>query len=255
MARLAGKVAVITGGAGGIGRAAGAVFAEQGAKVVLVDIDEPGLKKAARSIKNKPVKCVTADVSKPVQVRGYVQAALDNFGRIDVFVSNAGVEGVVKGISRYPDRVFDKVMAVNVKGAWLGLKHVIPQMKKTGGGSIIITSSYAGIRGVAGVSAYVASKHALVGLTRAVALECAGMGIRVNAINPGPVDDRMMQSMEGGIAPDDQGWAREMIRKGIPLKRYGEPQEVAKVMLFLASDESSFCTGGVYVIDGGISAR
>jgi len=255
MARLADKVAVITGGAGGIGRAAAELFAAEGAKVVLVDIDEAGLRQAARRLGKKAVKWVAADVSKPAQVEKYVQAALDHYGRIDIFVSNAGVEGAVRHITRYPTRTFDKVMAVNVKGAWLGLKQVIPVMKERGGGSIIITSSYAGIRGTTGVSAYVASKHALVGLTRAAALECAGLGIRVNAVNPGPIDDRMMHALASRIAPEDQGRARETIRKGIPLKRYGTPAEVAQLMLFLAGEESRFCTGGVYVIDGGISAR
>ena len=254
MTRLREKVCVITGGAGGIGRAAGALFLAEGAKVVLVDIDEAGLQETARALKSKALECVTADVSKPAQVRKYVRAALDRFGRIDAFVSNAGVEGTVKSIPRYPDRVFDQVMAVNVKSAWLGLKQIIPQMKNTGG-SIIITSSYAGLRGVVGVSAYVASKHALIGLMRSAALECAHLGIRVNAVAPGPIDDRMMHSLEQDMAPQEQERARERIRRGVPLKRYGTPQEAAQVMLFLASDESGFCTGGVYVMDGGISAR
>lgn len=255
MSRLLGKVAIITGGSGGIGMAAGALFAQEGARILLVDVDENALQKAVDRIKGKSVSYAVADVTEPLQVQAYVRTAAERYGGIDIFLSNAGIEGVVKKLTNYPTEVFDKVMAVNVRGAWLGLKYVIPQMERRGGGSIIITSSYAGVKGTTGVSAYVASKHAVVGLMRAAALECVSQGIRVNTVNPGPIDTPMMHSLakESGLGGEEK--AMHLIRKSIPMKRYGTPEEVAQLMLFLASDESRFCTGGVYMVDGGTSAR
>jgi len=149
---------------------------------------------------------------------------------------------------------------VNVRGVWLGLKYAIPAMRARGGGSIIITSSAAGIHGSAGISAYTTSKHAVIGLMRTVALDCAPWGIRVNTVNPAPIETRMMRSLEemrttvAGAAMT-VAQTKEAIAARIPLRRYGAPEEVARLMLFLASDESSFCTGGVYMVDGGSSAR
>ncbi len=151
-------------------------------------------------------------------------------------------------------------MAVNVRGVWLGLKYVIPVMARRGGGSIVITSSTAGIRGTIGTSAYTTSKHAVIGLMRTAALECAPLGIRVNTVNPAPIETRMMRSIEQMRASQATGGSitveqvKEASASRIPLKRYGAPEEVARLMLFLASDESSFCTGGVYMVDGGTSA-
>jgi NAD(P)-dependent dehydrogenase (short-subunit alcohol dehydrogenase family) len=167
---------------------------------------------------------------------------------------------VLQPIPDYPIDVFDQVMAVNVRAVWLGLRCVIPVMRSRGGGSIIITSSTAGIRGSVGLSAYTTSKHAVIGLMRSAALECAPLGIRVNTINPAPIETRMMRSLEEMRASQAGGVLTtiEHIKHGfasrIPLKRYGAPEEVARLMLFLASDESSFCTGGVYMVDGGSSA-
>jgi NAD(P)-dependent dehydrogenase (short-subunit alcohol dehydrogenase family) len=151
-------------------------------------------------------------------------------------------------------------MAVNVTGVWLGLKYVIPAMGNRGGGSIVITSSTAGIGGTAGMSAYVTSKHAVIGMMRTAALECAPLGIRVNTVNPAPIETRMMRSLEEmRVAAADSlevtvERTKQAYEARIPLQRYGDPEEVAKLMLFLASDESSFCTGGVYMVDGGRSA-
>ena len=160
-----------------------------------------------------------------------------------------------KPITDYAIDTFDKVMAVNVRGVWLGLKYAAPEIAKRGGGSIVITSSVAGVRGAAGVSAYIASKHAVIGLMRTAALEMAAKKIRVNTVNPAPVDTRMMRSLEAGFQPDDPGQAKEMMSAMVPLQRYAEPVEVARIMLFLASDESSYCSGGVYMVDGGMTAR
>jgi NAD(P)-dependent dehydrogenase (short-subunit alcohol dehydrogenase family) len=156
--------------------------------------------------------------------------------------------------------MFDQVMAVNVRGVWLGLKYVIPAMRERGGGSIVITSSTAGIGGTAGMSAYTTSKHAVIGMMRTAAIECAPLGIRVNTVNPAPIETRMMRSLEEMrvAAADDSEVTVERTKKAysarIPLQRYGDPEEVAKLMLFLASEDSSYCTGGVYMVDGGRSA-
>jgi len=146
------------------------------------------------------------------------------------------------------------VLAVNVRGVWLGLKYIIPEMKNRGGGSIVITSSVAGIKGTPGVSAYVTSKHAVIGMMRTAALECAPFNIRVNTVNPAPIDTRMMRSLEEGFAPGAGTQAKQNFSNWVPFKRYGTPEEVAQVMLFLASEDSRYCSGGVYMVDGGVSA-
>ena len=260
MARLTGKIALITGGAGGIGQAAAKIFTAEGARVVLVDLDEAALQSAVQSIGEDLASYVVADVTQPEQVQSYVNAAVERWGGVDIFLANAGIEGTLSPIPDYPVEIFDRVMAVNVRGVWLGLKYVIPVMRDRGGGSIVITSSTAGIGGSAGISAYVPSKHAVIGLMRTAALECAPLGIRVNTVNPAPIETRMMRSMEEmRVAAADSSavtvqQTKQATAARIPLQRYGNPEEVAKLMLFLASDESSFCTGGVYMVDGGRSA-
>ena len=259
MARLAGKTAVITGGAGGIGRAAARLFVEEGARVLLVDLDETALREAAQAAGTPAASYVVADTAQPEAVRRFVEVAVERYGGIDVFLANAGIEGRVSPIVDYPLDVFDQVMAVNVRGVWLGLKYVIPVMSRRGGGSIVITSSTAGIRGTLGTSAYTTSKHAVIGMMRTAALECAALGIRVNTVNPAPIETRMMRSLEAmrAAAPAERPLTPQQVKAAgaarIPLKRYGAPEEVARIMLFLASDESSFCTGGVYMVDGGVS--
>jgi NAD(P)-dependent dehydrogenase (short-subunit alcohol dehydrogenase family) len=259
MARLAGKVAVITGGAGGIGRAAAKLLTEEGAKVLLVDVNQAALQDAVQTIGSTVASYIVADTTQPAQVQHFVQTAVERYGGIDIFLANAGIEGVLQSITDYPIEVFDQVMAVNVRAVWLGLKYVIPVMRTRGGGSIVMTSSTAGIRGGIGLSPYTTSKHAVIGLMRAAALECAPLGIRVNTVNPAPIETRMMRSLEEMRASSAGGAISvEQIKQGfasrIPLQRYGTPEEVARLMLFLASDESSFCTGGVYMVDGGTSA-
>lgn len=252
--RLDGKVAIITGGSGGIGIAAGALFSAEGAWVLLVDLNETALQEAVASIGREAVSYAVADVTKPEEIQRYVQIAAERYGGVDIFLNNAGIEGEIKPIVEYDIDNFDQVIAVNVKGVWLGLKYVMPEMEKRGGGSIIITSSISGIEGGKGMSAYVTSKHAVVGLMRTAALEGAEHGIRVNTVNPAPIETRMMRSLESQSVDGDAEAAKERIRSGLPLKRYGTPEEVANIMLFLSSDESQFCTGGVYMIDGGVSA-
>jgi NAD(P)-dependent dehydrogenase (short-subunit alcohol dehydrogenase family) len=252
MKRLEKKVAIITGGAGSIGKATAKLFIDEGARVMLVDLKEDDLKKAQEELNSDNVHYIAADVSKTEDVKKYAQKAKDLFGKVDVFFNNAGIEGQVKPITDYPVEEFDKVMAVNVRGVWLGMKYIIPLIKD--GGSILITSSVAGLMGTANVSAYVASKHALNGITRSLALELAGRNVRVNAINPSPVDNRMMRSLEAGFSPDDSENAKSQFEQMIPLGRYGTNDDIAHLALFLASDDSSFITGAIHAIDGGMTA-
>jgi NAD(P)-dependent dehydrogenase (short-subunit alcohol dehydrogenase family) len=260
MVRLEGKVAVITGATGGIGRAAARLFVDEGARLALVDLDETALQETVRSIGEDRASYTVADVTQPDQTQAYVNAAVNRWGGIDVFLANAGIEGSMSPIPDYPIDVFDRVMAVNVRGVWLGIKYVVPVMSQRGGGSIVITSSTAGIGGTPAMSAYTTSKHAVVGLMRSAALEGAPLGIRVNTVNPAPIETRMMRSIEEMrlATLDDSNISIEQVKEAtaarIPLERYGNPEEVARLMLFLASDDSSFCTGGVYMVDGGRSA-
>jgi len=201
MAKLDGRVAIITGGSGGIGRAAAKRFVDEGAQVLLVDIEERALREAIGAIGETRASFVCADVTSDDDTQRYVKTALDRYGRIDILLANAGIEGKFKPIPEYPIEVFDRVIAVNVRGVWLGLKHVIPMMAKGGGGSIVITSSTAGIHGYPAASAYVTSKHAVIGMMRTAALECAPLKIRVNTVNPAPIETRMMRSIEEQMAP------------------------------------------------------
>ncbi len=260
MARLEGKVAVITGATGGIGRAAARLFADEGARVALVDLDEAALQETVQSIGEDRASYTVADVTQPGQAQTYINEAVNRWGGVDALLANAGIEGALSPIPDYPIDVFDRVMAVNVRGVWLGIKYAIPAMRERGGGSIVITSSTAGIGGAPDMSAYTTSKHAVIGLMRTAALEGAPFGIRVNTVNPAPIETRMMRSIEEMrvAAMDDAAITVELAKQAfaerIPLQRYGNPEEVARLMLFLASDDSSFCTGGVYMVDGGRSA-
>jgi NAD(P)-dependent dehydrogenase (short-subunit alcohol dehydrogenase family) len=254
MTRLANKVVVLTGAGSGIGLAAVKLFAQEGAKLMLAGRNEAALASAVKAAGEGNAAYIVADVSKPEDNQRLIKAAEQKFGGIDAFVANAGVEGATASIVDYPIDAFDQVMAVNVRGVFLGLKYAIPALKKRGG-SIIITSSIGGIKARGqGNSAYIASKHAEIGLMRTATTECAPFNIRVNCVLPGPTDTRMMHNIEEGRSPGAPEKAREMIVAGLPLKRYGTAEEIASLMLFLVSDESSICTGGVYTADGGLSA-
>jgi NAD(P)-dependent dehydrogenase (short-subunit alcohol dehydrogenase family) len=246
---------VITGGAGGIGIAAAKRFVAEGAKVLLVDLDEQALVEASNEVGSNVSAYCVADVSQKADTERYVQQAVDVFGGVDIYLANAGIEGLVTPFLEQTEAMFDQVMAVNVKGVWLGVQSMFPVMQARGGGSIIITSSVAGIKGASMLAPYVTSKHAVVGLMRSAALAGAEHNIRVNTVNPSPVETRMMRSLEAGMMPDDLNAAHDLMSANIPLGRYAEPADIANMMLFLASDEGAFMTGGVYMADGGSSAR
>lgn len=253
MKKLENKVAIITGGAGSIGKITAQLFLEEGAKVMLVDLTEDTLKTVVQEINSEHLKYCVADVSKAVDVENYINETVKLFGKIDVFFNNAGIEGDIKPITDYSEEIFDEVIAINVKGIWLGNKYALPQMKD--GSSIIITSSLSGILGSTNLSGYIASKHAVVGIMRSTAIEVASRKIRVNSIHPGPVNNRMMRSIEEGEVEGHAEEVKKHIENTIPFGRYAEPIEIAKLVLFLASDDSQYITGATHVIDGGMSAQ
>lgn len=253
MKPLNNKKVVITGGAGGIGAATAKRMIAEGAKVLITDLDEDALKKVSKEINSPDLHYIAADVTDEKQVIAYAEKAKKLFGHVDVFFNNAGIEGEVKPLDEYSLDLYHKVIAVNVHGVYYGLRHLFPLMKKKGG-SVIITSSVAGMSGTANVLPYVASKYANIGMMRSAALEGAPHKIRVNTINPSPVDNRMMRSLEEGFAPGEAKAAKDKFEKAIPLGRYAKNEEIAALAVFLASDESSFITGTVNAIDGGMTA-
>lgn len=247
------KVAVVTGGGNGIGRAVCLGFAARGAKVVVVDRDADGAAAVAAEIGKHAIAC-TADVTRTNDVQAYVARALDAFGRIDCFHNNAGIEGRVAPTAEYEEAMFDAIMGVNVKGVFLGLRHVLPVMIGQGGGAVVNTASTAGLIGTPGMPAYVASKHAVIGLTKVAASEVGPLGVRVNAVCPGPISTRMIADIAKQVSPNNPGGVEERYTAGLPLRRYGTAEEVANVVMFLCSDLSGNVTGAQYVVDGGRTA-
>tara|TARA_B100000214_G_scaffold85962_1_gene58873 strand:+ start:391 stop:1155 length:765 start_codon:yes stop_codon:yes gene_type:complete len=254
MKKLDNKVAIITGGAGGIGKATAIEFLNEGSDVLLFDLNESDLKDLCQEIGSNHLSYYAGDVTSFDDNLKAVEIAQEKFGGLDIFIANAGIEGDVKNIEDYDIKKFEQVMDVNVKGPFLGLKASIPALSERGGGSFIITSSIAGMTGSPQIGAYVTSKHAVVGLMKSAAKECAEKNIRVNTVNPSPVETRMMRSLEEGFMPGESEQAKDLMESNIPLGRYGKPEDVAKLMLFLASDDSSFITGSIYAVDGGSTA-
>ncbi|RZS97950.1 SDR family NAD(P)-dependent oxidoreductase [Cecembia calidifontis] len=251
---LKGKYAIITGGAGGIGKATAKLFLNEGAAgILLVDLSEKNLEEAKKELADKRIHTHASNVSKPSDVKAYTDKAVALFGQLDIVFLNAGTEGVVKPLTEYSEEEFDLVMNVNVKGGWLGLKYAFPHMQKAGG-AIMITSSVAGLTGTAKMVAYTTSKHAVIGTMRVAAKEGAPFNIRVNTIHPGPVENRMMRSLEDQMAPG----AGEQVKKGfesmVPLGRYAVNEDIANMAAYLASDNAKYITGATFVVDGGFSA-
>ena len=253
--RLDGRVAVVTGAAGVIGTATIRLLAERGARIVAVDRREDDLETATRDLpaSAQPLP-IAADVTSEDEVADYVRATIDKFGTIDVFYNNAGVEGDIKPITQYPLEAFRRVIDVNVVGVFLGLKHVLPVMLKQNTGSIINTASIAGLIGFPDIAAYSASKHAVIGLTKSAALECAGTGVRVNCVCPGMIDSRMLSSIIQGRNPGNAPVPNDRIVERIPARRLGQPSEVASIVAFLASDDASYVSGSAYTVDGARTA-
>jgi NAD(P)-dependent dehydrogenase (short-subunit alcohol dehydrogenase family) len=249
---FSGKVVLITGAAGGIGKATAKAFAGEGAKLALVDLTQEDLQRVAKELNVSQNDCLLlpADVTVEEEVKSFVQKTKEFFGTIDVFFNNAGVEGKFAMITDNTAENFEQVLNVKVKGSFYGLKHVLAVMIAQKAGSIINSSSVAGLIGVPGLGPYVASNHAIIGLTKTAALESAASGVRVNAVCPAPINTRMMRSIESGAAPENPEAAKEQFSQLIPFGRYGEPEEVAQVVMFLASEGASFISGGSYTIDG-----
>lgn len=253
MGMLDGKVCVITGGSGSIGLATAKAFLDEGANVLLVDLHQDALDSAAEHLRSDRVATCPADVGEVEQTKAFVAAAVSHWGRIDVLFCNAGNAGAIGGIEDYPDDGLDAVFRVHVRGAFLGCKYALPHMAV--GASIIINSSVAGLGGSPGIYAYCTAKHAQVGLMRSLAKELAGRGIRVNSIHPGPIDNAFQTHIEDSFSPMMGGGdATALMNQMIPLGRHGQAEEVAKSVLYLASDMSSFVTGSTLVADGGFTA-
>lgn len=247
---LSGKVVLITGGANGLGAAAARAFLAEGCKVAIVDISTEALTKRAEELgaHEDRLMTISADVSKEEDVKRYVAETISRFTTIDVFFNNAGIEGKVAPIIDQQTEDFDRVMAINVRGCWLGLKYVLPVMYAKKSGSIINTSSIGGlVAGPMPVSPYVTSKFAIHGMTRVVANEAAPYQVRVNSIHPSPANTQMMRSLESG-----SGVSQEDIARSIPLGRYAEGEDIANMVLFLASEKSGFVTGSQFRVDGGM---
>jgi NAD(P)-dependent dehydrogenase (short-subunit alcohol dehydrogenase family) len=231
------------------------LLAERGARIVAVDRKAADLQSAVKALPaSAQALAVPADVTSEDEVAQYVRAAVDQFGTIDVFYNNAGIEGDVAPITKYSLEMFRKVIDVNVVGVFLGLKHVLPVMLKQDKGSIINTASIAGLIGSPHIAVYSASKHAVIGLTKSAAWECTATGVRVNCVCPGMIDSRMLSAIIEGRNPGNAPTPNEKIVERIPARRLGHASEVASIVAFLASDETSYVSGCAYTVDGGRTA-
>ena len=251
MGRLVGKVAIITGGEGSIGMATARAFIAEGASVFLAGISERDLRAGAAELGERAAWQVT-DVTNSGQVKAAVEAAVERFDHLDVVIANAGIKGATGPIAQYPEDSFDQTLAVHVRGAFLLAKHAVPHLSR--GASIIFTSSVVGLTSAPHIAGYSTAKHAQVGLMRTVAAELAPLGIRVNTIHPGPLDNEFQHIVEEAATGTDRAAAATIFDRLIPLGRQAAPEEIARTMLFLASDDSSFMTGATLAVDGGMSS-
>jgi len=251
MTEFTGKVALITGGNAGIGRATAIEFAKHGAKVVITGRREKEGHEVIAEIKALSGEAifVKTDVAKEKDVKAMIERTLETFGRLDYAFNNAGIEETLTPLPNQTEEAYDQIMDINVKGVWLSLKHEIPAMLKTGGGAIVNNSSIAGLVGIAMTSVYIASKHAVIGLTKAVALEYAKQNVRVNAVAPGTIETRMFLDFTG--SPE----IKQLLESATPIGRVGQPEEIARAVVWLCSDGASFVTGQTLAIDGGYTAQ
>lgn len=253
MARLLdGKVALITGAGSGIGRASALTFAREGAKVIVADIVVEGGEETVQLVQNAggEASFIKVDVSKAADVEAMINKAVETYGRIDCAHNNAGIEGQLAPTDEYSEEMFNRVLAINLAGVWLCMKYEIPHMLKQASGAIVNTASGAGLVGVAGMSAYVASKHGVVGLTKTAALEYAKSGIRVNAVCPGLIQTPMVERLTNA-----QPQLAEALVAAEPIGRTGRPEEIAESVVWLCSDAASFVTGHAMSVDGGYVAQ
>jgi len=248
---VTGKVALVTGGGSGIGRASALTFAREGAKVVVADVAVEGGEETARLIQQHGGEAVfvKADVSRAAEVEALVARAVQTYGRLDCAHNNAGIEGAAATVVDYAEDAWERVIAINLKGVWLCMKYEIPQLLKQGGGALVNTASTAGLVGYRGGSAYVASKHGVVGLTKTAALEYAKAGVRVNAVCPGAIDTPMMGRLTG-----HRPQRAERMAAAEPVGRMGRPEEIAEAVVWLCSEAASFVTGHAMAVDGGLTA-
>jgi NAD(P)-dependent dehydrogenase (short-subunit alcohol dehydrogenase family) len=246
---FAGKNVLVFGGTAGIGRSAAIAFASAGANVFISGLGAAEGREVEAAAREKGVEAVfmEADVTRGSEVQAVVSRAAERFVRIHAAVNNAGIEGRFGPVHELQEAEFDRIIGVNLKGIWLGLKYEIPHMLAHGGGAIVNTASSAGVTGIANVAVYTASKHGVVGLTKAAALELAQSKVRINAVAPGPVNTGLLQRMVGGHMD------LSVIADAVPMRRISEPEESAQAILWLCSDAASFVTGHTLVVDGGLT--
>ena len=253
--RLADKVAIITGATGDIGACTAKKFLDEGAKVMLAGRSEEKLQTVAAELNaGDRVKFFAGDVSNEADVASLVDITINHYGRLDVMFANAGTEGKTAPLEEQTQEDFAKVLNTNVIGVWLSIKFAAKAMRANNGdSSIIVTSSGAGVLGYEGGGPYIASKHAVNGLVKTGAAEFKDSGIRINIVAPGPIDNRMMNDLAASINPENPSAVRAAFEQNIPLGRWGKNEEIANLVAFLASEEATFCTGGIYMADGGMT--